>query len=304
MHVYDRDDRHRLVRTFRTGHRKKPRGIAAQDGRLFLTFGTTVAAFDLATDRELWRTELEASPADRLDVGRYVYVPSGFDTEPSRFFLLDPLDGHLVKTQVEEVPAKAHNCFVLSPDRVLLSGLGSPWMGLYDQTGQLQRKFTFSDNVRPFVVDSRCQKLYANLDNLLGFEVADFPTGEVLRRVEVDLPPEHLAHHHCPSHGIALRPDDAEVWIVDSCSDHLLVFDATKPDYPRVATMQTGYDPGWVTFSDDGRYGYASTGEVFDASTHRQVAHLNLVSEKMLSLTFRGDRCVGVGSQYGTGWAR
>lgn len=303
VNVYDVDRKHRLVRTFRVGHRKKPRGVAAQGQTLFISSEQTVAAFDLATDRELWRTTLDASPADRLDVGRYVYVPSGFASDPSKLFLLDPVDGHVVQTLTENVPNRAHNCFVLGPN-LLLSGLGSPWMGLYDEQGRLQRKFGFSDNVRPYVVDSQCKRLFANLDHLLGFEVADFDSGRVVKRIELDLPPEHKSHHNCPSHGIAIRPDDGEVWIVDDRGDHLLCFDATKPDYPHVATMQTGYDPGWVTFSPDGRFGYASTGEVFEARTHKQVAHLNVVSEKMLPLTFQGDRCVEIGSQYGTGFTR
>ena len=65
--------------------------------------------------------------------------------------------------------------------------------------------------------------------------------------------------------------------------------------------------PGWVTFSIDGRYAYASTGEVIDAKTKRIVAALSdeqgrpVHSEKMMEIDFAGGKPVQTGDQFGLG---
>ena len=46
------------------------------------------------------------------------------------------------------------------------------------------RTITFSDHVRPFVINHDATRVYANLNNLLGFEIADVKTGEVIKRIE------------------------------------------------------------------------------------------------------------------------
>ena len=42
------------------------------------------------------------------------------------------------------------------------------------------------------------------------------------------------------------------------------VFDATVMPPKQVASIKVRDEPGWVTFSLDGRYAYPSTGEVID----------------------------------------
>ena len=46
------------------------------------------------------------------------------------------------------------------------------------------KTITFSDHVRPFVINHDATHVYANLNNLLGFEIADVKTGEVIKRIE------------------------------------------------------------------------------------------------------------------------
>jgi hypothetical protein len=68
--------------------------------------------------------------------------------------------------------------------------------------------------------------------------------------------------------------------------------------------------PGWVTFSLDGRHAWPSTGEVFDVKTKKLVASLNdetgrqIGSEKIVEVVFDGDKPVRNGDQFGIGRRR
>jgi hypothetical protein len=60
----------------------------------------------------------------------------------------------------------------------------------------------------------------ANVDDLLGFQVADLRTGQVISPLEVPgfgWSKERIKHHRCPSHGIALSTAEKET-LVDSWS--------------------------------------------------------------------------------------
>lgn len=65
--------------------------------------------------------------------------------------------------------------------------------------------------------------------------------------------------------------------------------------------------PGWVTFSLDGRYAYASTGDVIDTRTKKVVAGLTdetgraVGSEKMVEIDITDNRPTRTGDQFGLG---
>ena len=65
--------------------------------------------------------------------------------------------------------------------------------------------------------------------------------------------------------------------------------------------------PGWVTFSIDGRHAYPSTGEVFDTKTKELIIALNdetgrqVGSEKLLEVVMDGNKVTRVGDQFGIG---
>ena len=65
--------------------------------------------------------------------------------------------------------------------------------------------------------------------------------------------------------------------------------------------------PGWVTFSVDGRFAYPSTGEVIDPKTRKTLTILKdekdnpIQSEKMVEIQFEDGKPVKVGDQFGIG---
>ncbi len=128
-------------------------------------------------------------------------------------------------------------------------------------------------------------------------EVAGFERGVVKR-------------HGCPSHGIGLTPDEKEVWVVDAANQKLHVFDNTTEPPKQTESLSVREQPGWITFSLDGKFAYPSTGEVFDTATKKIVAALAdelgkaVHSEKMVEIHFRDRTPVANGDQFGVGRAQ
>jgi DNA-binding beta-propeller fold protein YncE len=116
-----------------------------------------------------------------------------------------------------------------------------------------------------------------------------------------------VKRHGCPSHGIALTPDEREIWLADGANQALHVFDATASPPRQIATIRLRDQPGWITFSMDGRHAYPSTGEIIDAKTRKVIATLTdeigraVQSEKVVEVVFADGKPVRAGDQFGIG---
>jgi DNA-binding beta-propeller fold protein YncE len=125
-------------------------------------------------------------------------------------------------------------------------------------------------------------------------EVTDVPRGQPLR-------------HGCPSHGIALSPDERRLWVSDGFNSTVYVFDATVMPPKRLDSVQLRGQPGWVTFSIDGTILWPSTGQAIDAEKHEIIGVLTdeegraVESEKVVEVDFQGGHVVAVGDQFGRG---
>ena len=149
------------------------------------------------------------------------------------------------------------------------------------------------------------------LYGVLGFEVGDLKSGKVLHRVEV---PGHqrgpVKRHGCPSHGVGITPDEQELWVCDAFNQSVHLFDISRLPPRYLTSLKLREQPGWVTFSIDGKYAYPSTGEVFETRTRRPVALLadehgrQVHSEKLLEIVFRGKEPIRHGDQFGIGRKR
>jgi hypothetical protein len=78
-------------------------------------------------------------------------------------------------------------------------------------------------------------------------------------------------------------------------------------DIHQSGTIKLSDQPGWITFSIDGRYAMPSTGDIIDAKTKKIVATLqdetgvHVQSEKMVEIMFAGQKPVRTGDQFGIG---
>jgi DNA-binding beta-propeller fold protein YncE len=168
----------------------------------------------------------------------------------------------------------------------------------------------FSKGLRPFSVTEDDKYVFANVDGLLGFEVAEAkPGGKMLYRVEAHTPKERLAQvpippahkpHSTQSHGINLRPDQKEIWMVDGVYGYVYVYDVTTMPPKQTASIAIFRDPkeqphpGWITFSIDGRYAYPDGGAVIDTATKKVAAWIP-TSEKLIEIDFQDGKAVKAG---------
>lgn len=313
--VFDIDHGHKFIKRIETpaSREAKPdniKGVCADaaSGRLFFTTRSKLYAIDLITEQPLWERALPGG-TDRMSItpdGKLLYVPS---FEKDTWNVVEAANGELIASI--ETKSGAHNT-VASRDgrRMYLGGLKSPQLFVADTaTHQIVEKAgPFSGAIRPFTVNGARTRAYICVNGLLGFEIGDLTTGKKLHRVEVQgFKTGPVKRHGCPSHGIGLTPDEKEIWVVNAFNQRVHIFDSTVDPPQQQISISLREQPGWVTFSLDGKYAYPSTGEVIDAASkqiltaladeHGQAVH----SEKMVEIDFQAGRPVAVGDQFGVG---
>ena len=313
--VFDIDHGHKFVKRIATDASREPmpdniKGVCADGAskRLFFTTRSKLYAVDLVTEKTVW----EISPpngTDRMSItpdGTTIYVPS---FEKDTWNVIEAASGKLLAEV--ETKSGAHNT-VVSRDgqRMYLGGLKSPLLFVADTSTHeiVQKVGPFSGAIRPFTINGQRTRAYICVNELLGFEIGDLKTGKLLHRIEVQgfkIGP--IKRHGCPSHGIGLTPDEREVWVVDAANQQVHVFDNTIDPPKQMQSIPLREQPGWVTFSLDGKYAYPSTGEVIDTATKKILAALGdeqgreVHSEKMVEIHFRGGIPVANGDQFGVG---
>jgi len=205
----------------------------------------------------------------------------------------------------------------------------------------VRRVGPFGSVVRPFTVNGRASLVFATVHNLIGFQIGDVATGKILYTVKppgyAQPPADNVIH----SHGIALTPDEKEVWVVDNDNRGLHVWDisnvpAGPPVYVgHITTRATGKNlqnqvdpaasndatgvPAWVDASYDGKYVYAESGEIIEVATRKVVGQLRpkqknsagqfvdapyTHSRFMIEVDFDGGQVTKVTDQFGIGRVR
>ena len=312
--VYDMDREHQFVKRIATAgldENGKPlnvKGICANalTRRLYISTTQQLMCMDLVRERILWQRTYEGG-CDRMAMapdGQIIYLPS---LEGPHWHVVDAMTG-AVLARVEPDSGAHNTIFAVDGQHVYLAGLRSPLLRVADaRTHQIAAEIgPFSASIRPFTVSKRY--CFVNVNELLGFEVGDLQTGTMLHRVEVaGYEKGPTKRHGCPSHGIALTPDEKELWLTDAANSRLHIFNATVMPPQQVHSIELRDQPGWITFSLDGRFAYPSTGDVIDVSTRQILTGLrdetgrDVQSEKMVEVVFRGDVPVAAGDQFGLG---
>jgi len=313
--VFDIDHDHKFVRRIETPHSraKSPdntKGVCASaaTGRLYFTTPVKLYCLDLLTEKTLWEKALPQG-CDRMSMtpdGKVLYVPS---FEKDIWNVVDGDTGDVIATI--EPKSGAHNTVVgLDGSRMYLAGLKSPLLTVADtRTHKVVGTVgPFAAAIRPFTVNGAQTLVYVNVNECLGFEIGDLATGKKLHRVEVQrFKKGPTKRHGCPSHGVALTPDERELWLADGANSMVHVFDARAMPPKQVASLKVRDQPGWITFSLDGRHAYPSTGEIVDTKTRQIVAALTdelgrmVQSEKVVEVVFAGGKVVRTGDQFGIG---
>ncbi len=298
-----------------------PRGIAAdpETDRIYVSYwgkdpnsGTgRLIAFDLSRGEVAYSKEYSPS-VDSFALsgdGRKIYLPCSEHSDCDWWWVLDARTGRELGRIT--VTRGTHNTiYGLSGSRVYLASLLSPTLAIVDtETDEIVDEVgPFRASIRPFTINSSETLAFVNVDFLSGFEVGDLASGEVLHTVEVDgFPLRPTDFPDLPvtqSHGIALSPDETEVWVADDFYDYLHVFntDGLPGEAPRqVADVALSGSPKWINFTRDGRAVHVSTGEIIDARTHETIGLVE-PSRIFLEVHQRGDRIIAAFSRYGLGY--
>lgn len=328
--VYDIDHGHKFLRKIDVPDSGDYKGIAAspQLGKLYVTSykRDELICLDLATEAVVWRKNL-GKYADSMMIapdGLKMYLPfrdeidwklvnasdgavlARIDTERGKNYAVDPIGS-----------IGPHNTWI-NPEgsRVYMEVLTVPYLYVAStNTNQIVGKIgPFSKGIRPFTVTNDEKYVFANVDGLLGFEVAEIHkgdqwSGKMIHRVEAHTPAKRLAElpnppakkpHSTPSHGINIRPDQKEVWVVDGVYGYVYAYDVSAMPPEFVAAVPLYKDPheqprpGWISFSIDGRYAYPDGGAVIDTATKKVVARIP-TSEKLLEVDFTDGKPVKAG---------
>jgi DNA-binding beta-propeller fold protein YncE len=314
--VYDIDHQHRFVKRIpirgldQKGKPLNVKGIctSASTKRIYVSTTKQLMCIDLVNEKLLWEKSYDLG-CDRMAItpdGSRIFLPS---FEGPIWYVVGATDGEVIGRITPD--SGSHNTVVGSSGKAAyLAGLKSPFLTVADtQSLDVTTKVgPFSASIRPFTVNGRETLCFVNINELLGFEVGDLTTGKKLYRVQVQgFGTGPTKRHGCPSHGIALTPDEKELWLADAFNSRIHIFDATVAPPKQLAAVTLRDQPGWITFSIDGRFGYPSTGEVIDVQLRRIVSTLKdengsaVHSEKMVEVDFSGGGPVRTGDQFGLG---
>jgi DNA-binding beta-propeller fold protein YncE len=238
--------------------------------------------------------------------GRTIYLPS---LEKEHWHVVDAATGEIIKKVV--LNSGAHNTIhSLDGRHAYLAGLKSPLLRVLDTRDHsvLREVGPFSNFVRPFTVNGAGTLCFVNVNELLGFEIGDLTTGKMLHRIEVSgFKSGPVKRHGCPSHGVALTPDEKEIWLTDASNRRIHRFDNTAMPPKQTSSIELRDEPGWITFSINGDFAYPSTGEVIDPRSGKILTVLKdetgalVQSEKMVEIDFAAGKPVRNGDQFGIG---
>ena len=310
--VFDIANGHRLVRRIplwpaaRADEAETVRGIAAHapSGRVYISTTKRLAAIDLGTDRVVWEKNYDGHCCERMAIspdGETIYAPA-FGSP--RWFVVHAATGEL-RASIGVTGWPRATIYSRDGRYVFLGAWDSPVLSVADtdRHAVVRTVGPFGGSVCPFAVNGKNTLAFANVDGLVGFEVGDLQTGLVLDRVAVaDYDKAAAAPYECPSHGIAFTPGERELWVADGVRNRIHVFDAAIYPPTPVSAIELSAQPRAITFSVDGRYAYASTGEVLDTAIKKisgrleDTGHATVSSEHLVEIDFLDGRPIRSGS--------
>jgi DNA-binding beta-propeller fold protein YncE len=310
--VFDIDKDHQFIKRIDTpAGKEKPENIKgicanAQTKRLYISTPAKLYCMDLVTEKNLWEKALPLG-CDRMSItpdGKWLYVPS---FEKETWNVVEAETGEV--KEVIETKSGAHNTVCgLDGSWMYLAGLKSPHLSMADTKTHKVTKTVgpFSAAIRPFTVNGKQTLCFCCVNERLGFEIGDIGSGKVLHKIDVEgVKKGPVKRHGCPSHGIGLTPDEKEIWLCDAFNTALHVFDVSQLPPKQKESIKLREQPGWVTFSLDGKYTYSSTGEVIDTKTKKILVGLKdekdreVHSEKVIEIHFQNQKPITVGDQFG-----
>jgi len=258
---------------------KRVHGVCAEaDGlKLFTTIESekTLKIIDTATNEVTATIPLTGRPNQCASTpdGHYVVVP-----------IRDVGGADIIDTKLQKVvkvlPVNApHNGYNTGRNDVLwVSSMGDHEIDRIDL-----KKMEYTDKVpvggipRPYAVTKDEKTLYVALSDYHGFEIVNIPDKKEIAKVDLPTaPPADCAlEPHTETHGLALSPDEKELWVTSLSDSGVYVYDIASKKLSK--EIATGECPNWIGFSPDGKYATVSNcgsndATIIDAKTRQPLA--------------------------------
>ncbi len=260
----------------------KPHGIPlcppAQDVILVTVEGGKVGELvwiDPVTDKVMKRMPIGPAP-NQLAVtpdGKFAYIP----VADGYYEVVDVPKAKIIERIF--TGGRPHNTICSSNgERVYLAPMGNPKkVSIVDVAKQkIIGEIPFTSVVRPVAVTKDEKRFFAEVDGLVGIEMADVPTRKMTQRVAADLSSEQKKIGS-RSHGLGIRPDEKEIWECDVEHREVHVYDITTDRPKQIATIPMPGSVYWLTFSPDGRFAYVSV------LTKNEVAVVDTASKRIVT---------------------
>jgi YVTN family beta-propeller protein len=213
--------------------------------------------------------------------GRYVTVPI---RDGDSVAIVDVNQQKIVKLLPIKEP---HNSLNMGSNRYMyVTSMGSHEIDVIDL-----EKMDYSAHIpvggrpRPFVVSKDGRTMYVAVSDLHGFNIVDISEQKVTQRVE--MPSEHPApprprEFETPdttTHGLALSPDESEIWVTSLLDDCIYIYDLKAQKV--VKRLNTGDGPNWVVFTPDGKLACVSNTDsddvsIFSVKERRELARVKV----------------------------
>jgi YVTN family beta-propeller protein len=211
---------------------------------------------DPKTDKVIDKMEIGPAP-NQLAVtpdGKFAYIP----VSDGNYEVVD-----LAKKKIVErifTGGRPHNT-LCSPDgkHMYLAPMGAPKKVSIVETAthKVVGEIPFTSVVRPIALTKDEKRLFAEVDGLVGIEMADIASRKMVQRVPSELTDEQKKVDS-RSHGLAIRPDQKEIWACDVHHSEVQVFDITGDKPKQIAKIAMSQNVYWLTFSPDGKTAYVS----------------------------------------------
>jgi YVTN family beta-propeller protein len=237
---------------------------------------------DPNTDKVTKRIPIGPAP-NQLAVtpdGKFAYVP----VSDGHYEVIDVANAKIIERLF--TGGRPHNT-LCSEDgkRMYLAPMGAPKKVTIADTSthKIAGEIPFSNVVRPIALAKDEKRLYAEVDGLVGIEVADIASKKMIHRIQADLSDDQKKKAS-RSHGLGIRPDQKEIWECDVEHFDVHVYDITGDVPKQIATIPIGSQVYWLTFGPDGKVCYVSArgnGEVaaIDTATKKIIARIPVGKE-------------------------
>jgi YVTN family beta-propeller protein len=261
-------------------------GVTAQpDGkRLFVTVESdhTLIIIDTSTLQTIGTVKVSGRP-NQVAVtpdGKYAVVPI---RDGDKVDIVDVAKQEIVKSLPIKEP---HNALSTGSNRyIYVSSMGSHEINVIDlQKMEYSAVIPAGGRPRPYAVSPDGKTMFVAVADLHGFTIVDIPEKKVVDRVEI--PAEHPTPHPLQfetadthTHGIALTPDGAELWVTSLLDDCVYIYNVKMKKI--VGKVPTGGGPNWLSFTPDGKYLCVSDADsddvtVIDVKARREVTRIKV----------------------------